>query len=114
MRIIHYKGERIGWTELNPFSESPTSASFTVQISRPDFRGKGMGKQIHEMAITDFLKLSSEVQYIEAWTHQRNLAEQKILLSLNFIKHDGEGKIFVINGVEEPFISFELKVPNDV
>lgn len=110
LRVVSFKGEKIGWTEMNVFAESSTSANLTVQISCPEFRGQGLGKCIHELAITDFLKSHLDVQFIEVWTHALNVAEQRILTSLNFVKHDDEGRMFDINGVPQPFISYELKV----
>lgn len=110
MRLVEYLEEKIGWTEMKTFAEEPSSATLTVQISRPEFRGKGLGKRIHELALADFLKSHLEVKFVEVWTHAQNLPEQKILERLHFVRHPGEGRHFNINGRQEPFISYELEV----
>lgn len=112
LRVILLGDEAIGWTEMTTFPESPESAKITVQISKPEHRGRGLGRRIHELALADFLGANKSVRWIEAWTHIHNLAEQKILEGLGF-KRDPTTRVFEINGQTADFYSYELdSIPN--
>jgi RimJ/RimL family protein N-acetyltransferase len=110
IRIVEYDGKPIGWVDVHIRSEFPTSAGLTVQISKPDCRGQGLGFAIHQMALAEFLDENKTVRWIEAWTHVGNLAEQKILEKLSFKRDFETLKQFPINGNDENFYIYELEI----
>lgn len=109
LRVVLFDDEAIGWTDMNTFPEYPETAKITVQISKPEFRGRGLGRQIHELALADFLSANKAVRWVEAWTHIHNIPEQRILEKIGF-KRDAHTRKFEINGNSAEFYSYELEL----
>jgi RimJ/RimL family protein N-acetyltransferase len=111
LRVVMFEEKPIGWTDIRIFPDSPTSAGITVQISKPEYRGKGLGLRIHQLALSEFIKENKNVRYVEAWTHVNNIAEQRILEKLNFKRDPKTIKQFAINEQMADFYTYELELP---
>jgi len=110
IRVVVFEEKPIGWTDVRVLPESPSSGGITVQISKPEYRGKGLGLRIHQMALSEFIKENESVRYVEAWTHVQNIAEQRILEKLNFKRDPETIKQFVINEQTADFYAYELEI----
>lgn len=107
VRMFYLDNQPIGWGEI---VGEGVEVRLSVQISKPNYRGKSLGEIMHRLLIEDFKSTNVNALYIVAWTHVDNIPERKILEKLGFVLFPDENKMFDINGGMEEFCLYEYKI----